>query len=94
MDYCKLNTMTVSGAYPLPNIAENLDKLQCSTIFSSLDAARAYHIIPVEESSHPLLAFPSPFGTYQYKRMPFGAKNAGGTFLRFMQLMVNKLRSP
>ena len=94
VDYRALNAMTVADAYPLPNIQDNLDKLQGSKIFSTLDAASAYHTIPVEARSRPLLAFTTPWGLYTFRRMPFGACNAGSTYSRFVEILVQKLRSP
>ena len=66
VDYHKVNEVIVSDAYPLPNISKNLEKLQGSSVFSSFDAAGAYHIIPVKKQSRPILEFTSPFGTSQY----------------------------
>ena len=94
VDYRALNEVTVADAYPLPNISENLDNLQGSQVYSTLDASAAYHTIPVVEKARPLLAFVTPFGSYSYKRMPFGAKNAGATYSRFIDLLIGKLKSP
>ena len=94
MDYRNLNKMTIRDAYPLPCISNNLDKLQGSTIFSMLDASAAYHTIPVEPKTQPLLAFVTPWGLYTFLRMPFGAMNAGATYSRFIELLVGRLRSP
>ena len=94
IDYRALNKVTIKDSYPLPNISENLDKLQGSKIFSTLDAAGAYHTIPVEQKSRPLLAFTTPFGLFQYKRMPFGPANSGQTYTRFMETVIERLRSP
>ena len=41
VDYRKLNMVTVPDSYPLPNIAENLERLAGSRIFSTFDAAQA-----------------------------------------------------
>ena len=73
VDYRGLNKVTIADAYPLPNITDNLDKLQGSAIFSMLDASAAYHTIPVEPKAKPLLAFITPWGLYTFNRMPFGA---------------------
>ena len=80
MDYWGLNACTIADAYPLPNIQENLDKLQGSRVFSTLDAASAYNTIPVEPKRRPLLTFTKPWGLFTFNRMPFGAKNAGATY--------------
>ena len=94
VDYRPLNKMTIKDSYPLPSINENLEKLQGSQVFSTLDAAGAYHCIPVEEKSRPMLAFVTPFGLHTFKRMPFGASNSGPCYSRFMEMLVSKLRSP
>ena len=94
VDYRGLNAVTVADAYPLPNIGENLDNLQGSRVYSTLDASAAYNTIPVAKRARPLLAFVTPFGSFCFKRMPFGAKNAGATYSRFIDLLIEKLRSP
>ena len=94
VDYRGLNAVTVADAYPLPNIGENLDNLQGSRVYSTLDASAAYNTIPVAKRARPLLAFVTPFGSFCFKRMPFGAKNAGAMYSRFIDLLIEKLRSP
>ena len=94
VDYRPLNRMTIPDSYPLPNIQENLERLAGSKIFTTLDAAQAYMTIRVNEKSKPLLAFVTPFGTYSFRRMPFGARNSGNIYSRFVELLVSKMRSP
>ena len=93
VDYRYINSMTVADAWPIPSIEENLEKLQGAKYFSALDASGAYHTVPVRERARPYLAFLTPFGTFQYKRMPFGAKNAGACYSRLVELSIMKLRS-
>ena len=59
-----LNSQTVKDAYLLANIQENLQKLKGATVFSSLDAAGAYHAVIIEPESRDCTAFISPFGTF------------------------------
>ena len=94
VDYRPLNMDTVADSYPLPNISENLDTLQGSRVYSTLDASAAYNTIPVTEEAKSMLAFVTPFGLYTFKRMPFGAKNAGATYSRFIDMLITRLRSP
>ena len=51
MDYRPLNSKTVDDSYPLPRIQGNLDQLQGNSTFSTLDAAGAYHVIPVTKEA-------------------------------------------
>ena len=93
VDYRLINSMTVGDAWPIPSIEENLEKLQGAKFFSAIDASAAYHTIRVKEKARPYLAFLTPWGTYQYKKMPFGAKNAGACYSRLVELSIMKLRS-
>lgn len=94
VDYRILNSKTVQDSYPLPNIQNNLDKLRGSTLFSTLDAAQAYNVVPVSAATKPLLAFTSPYGVFTYNRMPFGCCTAPQTYSKFVELCINKIRSP
>ena len=93
VDYRQLNSVTVADSYPLPSISENIERLEGGKIFSTLDATGAYHTIPVEKESRRALAFITPQGLYTFARMPFGARNAGACYSRFVQLCLDKLRS-
>ena len=86
-----LNSQTVKDAYPLANIQENLQKLKGATVFSSLDAAGAYHAVVIEPDSRDCTAFISPFGTFRYIRMPFGLCNAGSVYSRMLDQALSHL---
>ena len=77
MDLRELNKQTVKDSYPSTNIQEILHSLKGATVFSSLDACGAYHAVQIEPGSRACTAFISPFGTFQYIRMPFSLANAG-----------------
>lgn len=83
-DYKRLNSITVPDRYPVPNIQDFTINLHGCTVFSKIDLTRAYHQIPVYEPDIPKTAIITPFGLFEYLRMPFGLRNAGQTFQRFM----------
>ena len=85
-DLRELNKQTVKDSYPLTNIQEILDSLQGVLLFSSLDACGAYHAVRIEPGSHACTAFISPFGTFQYVRMPFGLANTGSVYSRMLDV--------
>uniref|UniRef100_A0A2N9GNE9 Uncharacterized protein n=1 Tax=Fagus sylvatica TaxID=28930 RepID=A0A2N9GNE9_FAGSY len=57
---------------------------------SFLDAFQGYHQIPMNPADQEKTAFITPRGTYCYRVMPFGLKNAGATYQR----MVTKMFGP
>lgn len=87
VDYRLLNSKTRKDAFPLPRIEESLDALSGACWFSTLDLASGYNQVPVMEQDKPKTAFCTPFGLFEWNRMPFGLCNAPSTFQRLMQRM-------
>lgn len=85
VDYRQLNNKTRKDAFPLPRIDESLDALTGACWFSTLDLASGYNQVPVSEADRSKTAFCTPFGLFEWNRMPFGLCNAPSTFQRLMQ---------
>ena len=90
VDYRRLNAVTKPDRYPLPNLNDSVYSLYGMSYFTSLDVTRGFYHIPIEESSRELTAFSTQSGHWQFKRMPFGLRNAPSAFQRAMQVVLSK----
>ena len=90
-DFRRLNLITEDDCYPLPNMADITSSLAGASIFSKLDLKKGYHQIPVHPSDVKKTAIITPFGLFEFLRMPFGLKNAGMSFQRFMDRILGGL---
>ncbi|XP_042035173.1 uncharacterized protein LOC121781504 [Salvia splendens] len=70
--YRKLNQATKKDHFPLPFIDQMLEKLAGKQYFSFLDGYSGYFQIAVNPDDQEKTTFTCPFGTYAYRRMPFG----------------------
>ena len=87
-DYRALNKAMTPDGYPIPHLQA---MLQGATIISHIDLVWAYHQIPVAEEDVPKTAVTTPFGLFEFLRMPFGLRNAAQPFQRFIDEVIRGL---
>ncbi|KAL6218691.1 hypothetical protein ACLB2K_011901 [Fragaria x ananassa] len=84
IDYRRLNATTRKDHIPLPFIDQMLERLAGYSFYCFLDGYSGYNQISVAEEDQEKTTFTCPFGTFAYRRMPFGLCNAPSTFQRCM----------
>ena len=87
-DFRNLNLQTQPDRYTCPNIGDLTARLEGCKVFTKLDLRKGYHQVPVKPSDIKKTAIVTPFGLYEFVRMPFGLRNAGQTFQRMMDSIL------
>jgi len=92
-DFRQLNLQTKQDCYTCPNIGDLTARLAGRKFFSKIDLRKGYHQVPVDPADVEKTAIVTPFGLFEYTRMPFGLKNAGQTFQRMMDEVLVDMES-
>ncbi|RVW26113.1 Retrovirus-related Pol polyprotein from transposon 17.6 [Vitis vinifera] len=91
IDYRKLNVVTRKDHFPLPFIDQVLERVSGHPFYCFLDGYSGYFQIEIDVEDQEKTTFTCPFGTYAYRRMPFGLYNALATFQRCMLSIFNDM---
>ena len=84
VDYTDLNKACPKDCFPLPRIDQLVDSTSGHEMLTFMDAFSGYNQIKMDPANEVHTSFITAFGTYCYKVMPFGLKNAGATFQRMV----------
>src|SRR5438270_5145969 len=91
IDYRKLNAATQKDHFPLPFIDQMLERLAGHSHYCFLDGYSVYNQIYIAPEDQEKTTFTCPYGTYAYRRMPFGLCNAPATFQRCMMAIFSDM---
>ncbi|GJQ95121.1 reverse transcriptase domain-containing protein [Tanacetum coccineum] len=91
IDYRKLNDATRKDHFPLPFMDQMLERLAGNEYYCFLDGFSGYFQIPIDPKDQEKTTFTCPYGTFAYRRMPFGLCNAPGTFQRCMMAIFHDM---
>ena len=91
IDFRNLNISSIKDNYPLPDMETLLQRVTGSSMMSMLEGFSGYNQVLVKKEDRHKTTFTSPWGTFEYLRMPFGLLNASATFQRAMDYAFNEL---
>ncbi|KAL5583274.1 hypothetical protein UlMin_015716 [Ulmus minor] len=91
IDYRKLNSATRKDHFPLPFIDQILERVAGHPFYCFLDGYSGYYQIEISLEDQEKTTFTCPFGTFAFRRMPFGLCNAPATFQRCMMSIFSDM---
>jgi hypothetical protein len=91
IDYRKLNSMTRKDNFPLPFMDQILERVAGHEFYCFLDGYSGYNQIEIALEDQKKTTFTCPFGSFAYRRMPFGLCNAPATFQRCMLSIISDM---
>ena len=80
IDYQDVNHACPKDNYPTPFIDHIIDDYARCEIFSFMDGFSGYNQINIRPEDQNKTTFICPLGTFTYRKLSFGLKNAGETF--------------
>ena len=91
VDYRDLNRASPKDNFPLPHIYTLVDNTAKHSLFSFMDGFSGYNQIRMAPEDIEKTTFLTMWGTFCYKIMPFGLKNAGATYQRAMVMLFHDM---
>ena len=90
IDFTDINRACPKDSFPLPRIDLIVDSTAGHELLSFMDAFSGYNQINMDPNNQEKTSFVTGQGTYCYRVMPFGLKNAGATYQRLVNRMFQK----
>ena len=91
IEYRKLNKATGKDHFPLSFLDKMLDGLAGHKYYCFLDGYSGYNQIAIAPEDQEKTTFTCPYGTFAFRRMPFGLCNVPGTFQHYMMAIFSDM---
>ena len=93
VDYRKVNSVTKTEKFPMPNLTDCIYSVSNTKLFTKLDLVKGYYQVLLDEDSRQYTAFSTPTNHYQFRTLSFGLKNSGIAFQKNMQQILSEYNS-
>ena len=88
VDFRRLNKDTIRDNFDIGDAQALLSRLHGARVFSCVDHYTAFHNVVMAPGARKLTGFTSPFGPFEFNRMPFGLCGAPQTYARLVEKIL------
>ncbi|CAB0016161.1 unnamed protein product, partial [Nesidiocoris tenuis] len=92
VDYREVNKNLEYLQYPVPPLEAAFTHLKAAKYFTVIDLNSAYHQILLTPQSRRITAFQCEFGTFAYRKLPFGINKGGQVLSKLMDSLFADIR--
>jgi hypothetical protein len=92
LDFCDLNKTFPKDNFPTPFINQIVDECTGCEVYFFMDGFSGYNQIQIKPKDQHKMNFICPWGTFSYRKIPFGLKNVGATFQWAMPFSFHDLK--
>ena len=86
-----LNPCLQEDHYPLPTVDDMLVEVGGHKLYSVIDLTGAFQQLQLTQTASKLVTIATPFGFYEFLRLPFGIKTASAVFQRVIDHILKDL---
>jgi hypothetical protein len=93
IDYRAVNVLILDDNFPMNRIDDIIERIGRSKFMTKFDLSKGFHQIPLSDESRAITSFSTPFGQYQWLRLPFGLKTSPNNFNSCVSAVLKGLES-
>ena len=91
IDYRKVNNLIEGNSFPIPRIDDLIDRIGKGKFLTKMNLSKGFYQIPLDENSKFITTFCTSFGSYNWKRLPFGLKISPSVFSSMISSVLEGL---
>jgi hypothetical protein len=91
IDLRAVNEAIEDESYPMPRTDDLIDRVGRAKVLTKIDLSSSFHQVALDRESRQYTSFSTPFGQYQYCRLPFGLKTSPLKFSFVMDKALSDL---
>ena len=84
VEFRELDKVTLTNAFSTPFAKKNINEVAAHECYSFTNRFSGYNQVPIAKEDQKKTTFVCEFGSFAYKVMPFGLKNAPAVFSRIV----------